>query len=141
MKHLLYFATTIIIPLLLSCKKNASSAKDNSGLFGKWNIQSDSSFEGVGLNNHPVTYVGQSGDYFDFNPGGKLFVEENGKSEELNYSITSDSVIVIHSFLSNASGAPDSCKITDMTNNNVVISAAILVTPGGIFGRKVHLTR
>jgi hypothetical protein len=42
----------------------------------KWSIVDDSAFSGVGLNNHPVNYTGQKGDYFDFRADGNLYIKE-----------------------------------------------------------------
>src|SRR5437868_15119021 len=90
MKHLVQFETIIIIFFLLSCNKDTSSKENNNGLPGKWKLLSDSSFTGVGLGNHAVNYAGRIGDYFDFKPNGQLFIEENGKSDVVNYTVTSD---------------------------------------------------
>jgi hypothetical protein len=117
------------------------SSKENTTLSGKWNILSDSSFSGVGVSNHAVNYTGQIGDYFDFKPDGELFIEENGKLDMLSYAFTSDSTITIDSFLNDANGVSETCDITDLTINHAIISTPILETPGGTFGRKVHLTR
>jgi hypothetical protein len=138
MTRLILFRTAIITLFLVSCKKNFSYRENTSTLFGKWDILTDSSFVGVGLGNHAVTYVGQAGDYFDFKPTGELFVEENGKLNALAYAFTSDSTIIIDSFLD---GATETCEISDLSVHNAIISTPISMTPGGVFGKKVHLTR
>jgi hypothetical protein len=141
MKRLMRFGPIAVIFFLLSCKKDTSSKNNNSTLLGKWSILSDSSFLGVGISNHAVNYVGQIADYFDFKTNGKLFIEEKGNLDVLSYTLTSDSTIIIDSFLNDASGVSETCEITDLTISNAIISTPILATPGGTFGRKVHLTR
>ena len=120
---------------LFSCSKDSVSAStDISAITGKWNVLNDSGFAGVGVNNHPVNHIGQSGDYFDFRTGGNGYIKEATLLNTLQYMITSDTTMTIGSF-------PGICHITNFTGHSVIILAPLAITPGGIFGRKVQLYR
>ena len=140
MKRLLGYGIILMIFLFSCGKKDSSPDVDGSRLNGKWHLVSDSSFAGVGLGNHAVNYTGRAGDYFDFRPGGHLLIKENGTSAIVNYTVTSDTMVTIDSFLG-PDGSPETCYITALAANNIIIHSPIYLTPGGTFGRKVHLTK
>jgi hypothetical protein len=143
MKHIITFGLTAVITfLLLSCKKSSLSTNDTpTSIVKKWNILNDSTFIGVGVNNHPVNYAGQAGDYFDFRTDGYIYIKEGPILDTLSYSLTSDTTILIASFGIISNGIPEMSRITNLTTHHVTIIAPLVVTPGGLFGRKVNLTR
>ncbi|HEY4322773.1 MAG TPA: hypothetical protein VGN20_02275 [Mucilaginibacter sp.] len=124
---------------LYACKKDGSNLNPSS-LVGKWNVVSDSTFVGVGVNNHPVDYHGQPGDYFDFRTDGHVYTKEGTAFDTLSYSIVSNTGIIIQSFGLTVNGVPETSNVT-LTANNAVIDAPTFFTPGGAFGRKVTLSR
>ena len=120
---------------LFSCSKDSVSVSAGiSAITGKWNIINDSGFAGVAMSNHPVNYNGQKGDYFDFRADGYIYTKEADVLTTLPYTVISDTTMVIGSF----SGTS---YITNLTNHTVTITAPVLATPGGVFGRKVQLSR
>ena len=143
MKHAISFGLIILIVFfLISCKKNSFSSIDiRPTVLKKWSIENDSTFIGVGVNNHPVNYAGQPGDYFDFRMDGYIYIKEGPLLDTLSYSLISDSTILIASFGIIVNGIPEISRITNLTGHSVTINAPLIVTPGGVFGRKVNLTR
>ncbi len=143
MKHIILFGLTVFITLfLISCKKNSCPPnKTQATIVGKWNILNDSTFFGVGINNHPVNYTGQTGDYFDFRTDGYVYTKEGASLDTLSYSLTSDTTILIASFGIILNGVSEMSHITNLTAHGVTINAPIVITPGGEFGRKVNLNR
>ena len=124
------------------CKKNSVSTNDiNATILGKWDILNDSAFIGAGINNHQQSYIGQTGDYFDFRTDGFLYTKEGTDLDTLNYSLTSDTTIIIASFGIIANGVPEVSHISNLTAHSATISAPTAITPGGEFGRKVILKR
>jgi hypothetical protein len=135
-----YFAVTMFC--FLSCKKDTSSTqKGTFSITGKWSIITDSSFAGVGSENHLVNYTGQEGDYFDFAADGKLYVKENNIINTYNYTLTSPATLIIDSFGITINGVPNTSVITYETPHTIILYTPFIMTPGGTFGRKVHLTR
>lgn len=133
---------TIIAGLALglyACKKDGNNF-NSSSLAGKWNVVSDSTYVGVGVNNHPVNYHGQQGDYFDFRTDGHVYTKEGAVLDTLSYSVISNTAIIIQSFGLIANGVPETSNVT-RTTNTAVIDAPVFFTPGGAFGRKVTLSR
>jgi hypothetical protein len=125
-----------------SCKKDSSlSQKENHGILGKWNVITDSSFAGVGADNRPLYYTGREGDYFDFSSNGRLYVKENNIVNTYNYTSTSPATLIIDLFGISINGVPDSTVITYETPHTIIVYTPFIMTPGGTFGRKVHLWR
>ena len=141
MKRAVVYRMMVVIFSLFPCKKDATGVSNSKGIGGKWSIITDSTYAGVGAGNHPVIYVGQEGDYFDFQTSGKLYSMENGRSYILSYTLTSDTTIVINSFLSDTSRTADSCTVAHSAAHTTSIGTSILLTPGGTFGRKTGLRR
>ncbi len=146
------YSLLIIAGLLLcfACKKELSNARlsssdqsvsDPSPIDGKWNLISDSTFVGVGISNHAVNYSGQPGDYFIFNADGVIYTKEGAVLDTLIYRIVSDSTMAIPSFGISINGAPSISHVSSFTANSIIIDAPPLITPAGIFGRKVSLRR
>jgi hypothetical protein len=143
MKPIILFVLAAFIAFfLVSCKKNSVPANDiNASISGKWNILSDSTFFGVGLNNHPVDYAGQTGDYFDIRTDGNIYIKEGAILDTLGYRLTSNTTILIVSFGIILNGVAETTHITSLTAHSATIDAPIVITPGGEFGRKVNLSR
>lgn len=140
MKYLISFGLIAIIAFFLtSCKKDLADSK--ATILGKWSIITDSTFEGVGASNHPINYTGKTGDYFDFRNDGKLYIKEGLKLDTSTYKLNSDSTILIPLFGITINGVTEISHITNLTSHSATINAPTLVTPGGLFGRKVNLSR
>jgi hypothetical protein len=136
-----------------SAKSSLSTENEQLGA-GDWNLVSDSTFEGIAQNNHPVDYTGQPGDYFSFTTDGHVYTSEGGVLDTLTYTLVSASHIIISDFGAFLNGVPDTSTITglganSLTTNNgtntttqtIVIESPFFPTPGGIFWRKVTLSR
>jgi hypothetical protein len=134
-----------------ACTKTTGSSNESGpgGITGKWNLVTDSTFEGVGSTNHPVDYTGEAGDYFDFSVNGSVYIKEGAVANTLTYKVVSDSSIIISDFGLIINGVPDTSTITGLTVNNglgltdqiIVIESPFFPTPGGEFWRKVTLSR
>jgi len=111
-----------------------------TSIFNKWNIVSDSTFTGVGVTNHAVNYAGQPGDYFDIRPNNIIYTKEGAVLDTLTFSSLTDSTIVISSFGITLNGVPDASHFKFSTNSMNIVSPEI-ATPGGIFGRRVTLSK
>lgn len=131
---------------LTACKKTKGSSNGSAAtsITGKWNLLTDSTFVGVGTGNHEVDYIGQPGDYFDFNTNGTVYTKEGDVLDTLTYKLLSESTMIISDF--GASG--DTCTVNSMTVSNgegtgqfLYITSPFFFTPGGTFGRKVSLSR
>ncbi len=143
MKRTTLFGLAAIIAFFLtSCQKDiAPTQKINATILGKWNILNDSTFSGVGINHHAVNYTGRTGDYFDCRKDGNIYIKEGIRLDTLSYNLTSDTTILIVPFGIILNGTPEMSHITNLTAHNSTISARIVLTPAGIFGRKVNLNR
>jgi hypothetical protein len=152
MKHPLGKLSFLVLLLYLaSCTKAdvSSNEYEQPGISGKWNLISDSTFEGAGSSNHQVDYTGENGDYFSFSPNGYVYTKEAVVLDTLTYRLVSDTSIIISDFGLIVNNVPDTSTITGLTVNNgvgitvqtIVIESPFFLTPGGEFWRKVTLSR
>jgi hypothetical protein len=143
MKFIFFSATLVFVSLqFISCKKNNSIIQDSQkGIVGKWQIKTDSSFAGVGANNHEEVYDGMPGDYFDIRTDSNIYLKESLLLDTLSYHIISDSTMIISTFGIIFNGVPTTCQIINLTAHTVTIKAPVALTPGGAFGRTISLTR
>ena len=143
MRHLTsLILTAFLVLLLISCKKEIGSVDLNhADILGKWNVLNDSTFIGAGVNNHPINYIGQSGDYFDFRSDDNLYIKEGNFFDTLSYRQTSGTTIIITSFGATSNGVTEASSITNVTAHSVTITAPFILTPGGKLGREVNLIR
>jgi hypothetical protein len=99
--------------LVLSCKKD----KDDTGnvtankIHGRWNIDSLVINEHINGNSDMVTHAGTSADYIDFRSDGTMITYFEGATDNSNYEVQSDSVIVF---------SGDSAYILELTENKFV---------------------
>jgi hypothetical protein len=127
---------------LFSCKKNTVPAgANNPVIIGVWSIVSDSTYTGVGQNNHAVGYIGQSGDYFDIRSDGFVYTKEGAVLDTLKYTQPSDSTITIAGFGLLANGVQAVSNISNFSIHTLTISSPIAITPGGLFGRVISMKR
>ena len=122
---------------LPACKKDSH----NPSITGNWNIVSDSTYTGIGTGNHPIAYAGKPGDYFNFQANGIIYTKEGTALDTLTYKLISNTQIVISPFGITLNGVPETSNIIAFTDNYLVIKAPEVFTPGGIFGRKISLSR
>ena len=117
---------------------------------GDWNLVSDSTYEGVAQNNHPVDYTGQAGDYFSFTTDGHVYTREGEVRDTLTYKMVSDSTVIISDFgliingvlpTDTIKGLGASSLTTTTTGRTIVIESPWFPSPGGLFWRKVTLSR
>jgi len=138
----------IIIGCLLlfaACKKPATppccgANPPDVSIFHHWNIVSDSTYTGVGINNHAVAYAGQPGDYFNVTANGVIYTKEGAVMDTLTYQLVTDSTMIVSSFGVTLNGVPATSHFL-FTSNTMNISAPVVATPGGLFGRKITLSR
>jgi len=121
--------------------KNSSNALGPVSIIEKWNIVTDSTYAGAGITNHPVDYSGQPGDYFDIRANGYIYTKEGAVLDTLSYTFLSDTTIIIQPFGLGVNGVPPTSHITNLTSNSVNIASPEFATPGGLFGRRVSLSR
>lgn len=129
----LLFIIAGVLILGSSCTKKSDSP---TSILGKWNIKIDSSSTGVGSGYHPVAYVGQPGDYFNFKSDGHVYISENSVLDTRMYTLSSDSIVI-----QNFSFAEGKCRVPSPSTHNLVITSGHFITPGGDFGRTVYLAR
>jgi hypothetical protein len=152
MKHPSAKLSFLVIFLnLMACTKTAGPSNEygTADLTGKWNLVSDSTFEGAGSSNHPVDYTGEAGDFFSFSTNGNVYTKEGSVLDTLIYKMVSDTSIIISDFGLIVNGIPDTSTISGLTANNglgitvqtIVIESPFFNTPGGEFWRKVTLRR
>jgi hypothetical protein len=137
---------------LTACSKSHTSPNGNEQL-AEWILVTDSTFEGVAQNNHPVDYTGQPGDYFSFTTDGHVYTKEGEVLDTLTYTMVSSTGIIISDFGAIVNGVPDTSTITGLGSNSliantgnfldqtIVIESPFFLTPGGEFWRKVTLSR
>ena len=143
----------LLLGVMACSKSHASSTKNEQPGAGAWILVTDSTFEGVAQNNHPVDYTGQPGDYFSFATDGHVYSKEGEVLDTLTYTLVSASRIIISDFGLIINGVPDTCTITGLGTNSltantgnfmdqtIVIESPFFGTPGGLFWRKVTLSR
>jgi hypothetical protein len=124
-----------LLIFILSCNKNKDKP---ASIFGKWSIQIDTSFVGVGAFNHEVIYSGKPGDYFNFNPDGHIYTKEDSVLDTLTYTLSSDSIL-IKNFSSGYEG--EGLFRSPSTNHIVISSGYFNFYGGGTFGRAIYLYR
>ena len=88
-----------------------------------------------------MDYAGQAGDYFNISANGHIYTKEGAVLDTLSYSNVSDTTIIISPFGITLNGVPETSHIITFTAHSLVIQAPEIATPGGIFGRKVSLSR
>jgi len=130
-----------IMFLFCACKKVDGVGNGKAAILGKWNIVSDSSHVGIGISNTAVSYTGKPGDYFDFRNNGMIYTKEGSTLDTLNYTFISDTEIEIPQFDAILNGQVQTSTITNFTTHSLNIAAPRIITPGGIFGRSVRLSR
>jgi hypothetical protein len=151
--------TLSFLAFLLSftaCSKSGRSSLSTENQLlgaGDWNLVTDSTFEGVAQNNHPVDYTGQPGDYFKFTTDGHVYTREGEVLDTLTYQMVSDSTIIISGFAFTVNGVSPTDTIKGLGSNSltantgnfmdqtIVIESPWFPTPGGLFWRKVTLSR
>jgi hypothetical protein len=136
-KYLLIF-TICIVTALAACKKDT---QEPATLPGAWNIVTDSTFTGVGADNHPVGYSGRAGDYFFIGTDNKIYLSENMLPDTLKYTVITNNKLIIQSFGITLNGTPQTSTVTNLTAHTAVIATGTVATPGGQFGRKITLSR
>jgi hypothetical protein len=138
----------VVLLYLTACAKTTRSSNySKSGdITGKWNLVSDSTFEGIGASNHPFDYTGSIIDYFNFSSNGYVYTREGASLETLTYRMVLDSSIIISNFGITLNGVQDTSTISGLTATNgptqtIVIESHFISTPDGNFWRKVTLRR
>ena len=133
-----------------SCHKNGATPTNKTTTVsnfvsppeGNWKIIADSTFIPYIQTTTIKVYNGKAGDYFNFAAGGKLYVREGNTLDTLTYTyLTADSVY-IGSFLSayGLNAMEDSCRIRQ-TDTSMYIAGKIFITPEGMIGRRVTLSK
>jgi hypothetical protein len=148
------FIYILLMLVLWSCTKNTASGPNINHsipvttIIGNWSLVFDSTYTGVGTQNHAAVYSGQPGDYFNFSADGHVYTKEGNSLDTLKYSLLSASTIVIDSFGIALNGVPETSNITYQTYSDIsvtihqaTIDAPVEPTPAGAFGRKVVLRK
>lgn len=156
MKTLITIFASSILLALYSCNKNLISVNpkgsgtrtqntsvnfSEASIAGNWNIVTDSTYAGAGYSNHPVNYTGQPGDYFNITTSGVIYTKEGSQLDTLSYQIKGDTAIIISTFGATVNGVPAISHIKNLSQTTLVIASPVFLTPGGVFSRKVALSR
>ena len=142
----------LLLLYLTACTRSSVSSNENeqAGIANKWNLVTDSTLWGAGVANHPVNYTGEPGDYFSFGTNGYVYTKEGNLLDTLSYQLVSDTSIIISDFgfIANGVSTTDTIKglganslTTTSTGQTIVIESPWFPTPGGLFWRKVTLSR
>jgi hypothetical protein len=129
----------VICPILLLID---SCAKVDVIPQGAWKVVNDSTYVGVGLNNHLQGYQGQPGDYFDFAANGNLYIREGSTVDTLSYQYLSNGKLYMIGFthFTINGNSSDTCTVSQ-TATSMRIASQLFPTPGGTFGRIVNLSK
>jgi hypothetical protein len=130
-----YLLAIGLLLLVSSCKKSSTATQ----VLGKWNILSDSMYVGAGTANNKVAIHVNRGDYFNFSSDGHIYMLENSIFDTISYSLSSNFIVVPGFEDEQVTGTG---LISYQLNKFVLsISTGYSPTPGGTFGKTVHLTR
>jgi phage tail protein X len=140
MKSLIVIFCSTLLALMFSCNKNAGTI-NKAAITGNWNIVSDSAYTGVGSTNHPVNYAGKPGDYFNITANGIVYTKEGSTLDTLSYHFVGDTAIVISSFGATLNGVAPVSHIATIGSTGLIITSPKFLTPGGVFWRKVTLSK
>jgi hypothetical protein len=139
-RFMLVGVPVVLVFFVLACSKDRASTAGH--LDGVWNIVTDSSYAGVGLTNHLVVYKGFAGDYFEFTGDGIVYTKEGSVLDTLRFTFLPDSVhVIISGFGLIINGVQDTSVVSDRSATSMEITARFFATPGGIFWRKVVLSK
>lgn len=138
--------------LYAACSKSSSAAAKNnisyastnpndSTISGSWNIVTDTSFGGIGINNGEYDYTGQPGDYYDFRTDSTIYSSEHGILDSFSYKRLSDTSIAISPFGQDLSAFAQPTYIRALTVHSVTIITPVFLSPAGKQGRMLHLAR
>ena len=142
MKFVFFFLLAILsIAVCSSCEKSTDPSALSIGISGRWQIITDSSYQGAGASNHLVAYQGKDGDYYDFGSDSLLTVKEGDTTFTYAYQITSDSTFSLFTPDDQFHTWPITYSIVDPTTHSLTLINAWMITPGGILGRAVYLHR
>jgi len=136
---IILFCSTLIV-LMYSCNKDAGTI-NKAAIIGNWNIVSDSTYTGVGVNNQPLNYAGKPGDYFNITANGVIYTKEGSTLDTLSYHLVADTGIVISSFGVVANGVPAVSHVTTIASTGLIITSPKFLSPGGVYWRKVTLSK
>jgi hypothetical protein len=136
---IILFCSTLIV-LMYSCNKNADTI-NKAAVIGNWNIVSDSTYTGVGSTNQPANYAGKPGDYFNINANGVIYTKEGSTLDTLSYHFVGDTAIVVSSFGATLNGVAPVSHVTTIGSTGLVITSTKFLTPGGVFWRKITLSK
>jgi hypothetical protein len=139
-RFILVGVPVVLVFFVLACTKQ--HAGESGGLAGGWSIVVDSSYQGVGEGNHLVVSEGSPGDYFNFTGDGIVYTKEGSVYDTLHYTFLPDSVhLIISGFGLIVNGVQDTSVVSDHTATSMDITSTYFPTPGGIFWRKVVLSK
>jgi hypothetical protein len=142
MKSRILLASLVVIALA-SCHKDKGIGTLPAGT---WNVVSDSTYAGIGPIASPKVYVGQPGDYFKFS-GNTLSIKEGTfRVGTATYTQVQDTLKLTYSHLEDNGEVIDGTGtakyiITSQTATSMKLTAAPLLTPGGVFEEFITLSR
>ena len=140
MKRFLSVGLPVFLVLLVgACSKQRAASPPPAG--DSWVIVKDSFYTGAVQTNHLVVYEGMPGDYFDFGTDGNVYTREGAVLDTFSYErLANPSQIIINGF-GNIGGPLDTSSVSDRTAISMTIASIFFATPGGIFWRKVVLSK
>jgi hypothetical protein len=141
MKRFMFGGLPVLLVFLVgACSKQRASGPAPAG--DSWFIVKDSFYTGAVETNHLVVYEGMPGDYFDFGNDGNIYTRGGATYDTFSYKRLADSAhIVINDFGGNVGWMFDTSAISDHTATSMTIATISFATPGGIFWKKVVLSK
>lgn len=107
------------VALYASCKKDDNPTPSQSGITGKWTIESTHSKGTFGGEPFDTTIAGKPGEYVDVRGDGKAYSYVNGVYDTTSYKLLDNSKIVF--FDKEDPTSSDTAQIKTLTKNSLVI--------------------
>jgi len=139
--------SVLVLSVITSCKKAPLSP--TLSVVAKWDLVTDSTYVDYSAGTDDTvgnTYMGTTGDYFNFTANGKLYVHEgNVLTDTATYTIANDKLInMVYSFYNApvlaSAHITGYYNINKLTDTELVLSYNVL-TQGGIFGKIITLEK
>jgi hypothetical protein len=144
MKSQNLLAIVLLFSILTACKKPGCDPGKMNGsmsLSGKWQLVQDS-ISNSWLKTAAVTtsYIGASGDYFDFRTNGFCYTKEGDAYDTLAYKQVSSKSIIMQNFGLVINGTTEASVVTQ-TGSTANITTQNILSPSGTIFREVNLRR
>lgn len=129
--------------IIASCKKNSNEPPATPTILADWKLASDTVTIGSDLD---LAYQGLSGDYYNFSPDGKLYVNEGKYGRDTaEYALVGDTAItltkVINGEVERWGGLANPWKVTVLTAHKMVFTSGAAIPGAGWMEEIVTLSK